>query len=93
MLLPYVEKDPTKFCTSDEFEAGVKAISKFVTLRTEAVILQLNGDDTAVDTDDLNLSDMGTMNHGREGGNNERFQRNGLINRPNKSHKFDRMVL
>ena len=93
MLLPYVEKDPTKFCTSDEFEAGVKAISKFVTLRTEAVILQLNGDDTAVDAGDLNLSDMGTMNHGREGGNNERFQRNGLINRPNKSHKFDRMVL
>ncbi len=64
MLRPYVEKDPTKFCTVEEFDTGVEAIREFVTLRAEAVTRQLAGDDTAVDTGDLNLSDMGTMGSG-----------------------------
>ena len=64
MIRPYVEKDPTKFCTAEEFEKGVRALSEFVTLRAEAVSRQLRGDNTAVDTADLNLSDMGTMDHG-----------------------------
>ena len=67
MLRPYVEKDPTKFCTTEEFEAGVTALSSFVSLRTEAVSRQLAGDTTAVETNGLNLSDMGSMGGGKGG--------------------------
>ncbi len=76
MIRPYVEKDPTKFCTLEEFDKGVEAISEFVSLRGEAVSRQLKGDTTAVDTGDLSLNDMGGMNSGsgeaggdRSGGN------------------------
>jgi len=69
MLRPYVEKDPTKFCTSEEFEAGVEAMQQFVSLRSEAVSRQLEGDTTAVETGDLNLSDMGSMGGNMGGGN------------------------
>lgn len=65
MIRPYVEKDPTKFCTTEEFENGVSALSQFVSLRAQAVRSQLAGDGTAVDTGDLNLSDMGSMGGGR----------------------------
>lgn len=71
LIRPYVEKDPTKFCTTEEFEEGVEAITEFVTLRAEAVDRQLAGDDTPVDTEGLVLSDMGIMQnlylHGRVG--------------------------
>ncbi len=69
LISPYVEKDPTKFCTTEEFETAVDAISSFVSLRGEAVSRQLAGDDTAVECGDLNLSDMGTMGGGMGGGN------------------------
>lgn len=68
LLRPYVEKDPTKFCTVEDFEKGVSALSEFVTLRAEAVNHQLNGDNTTVETGGLNLSDMGTMGGGFGGG-------------------------
>ena len=64
MLRPYVEKDPTKFCTTEEFDEGVDAIQQFVALRAEAVTSQLDGDLTAVETGDLNLSAMGSMGGG-----------------------------
>ena len=64
MIRPYVEKDPTKFCTLEEFDKGVETLSQFVSLRAEAVRRQLNGDDTAVETGDLNTSDMGSMGGG-----------------------------
>jgi len=67
LILPYVEKDPTAFCTADEFETGVKALKEFCSLRAESVKLQLSGSTDAVETDDLNLSDMGTMNKGMGG--------------------------
>ena len=72
----YVEKDPTKFCTYDEFQKGVEAISKFCTLRAESVSGQLSGSipstsdgqkadsSSLIDTGDLNISDMGSMNMG-----------------------------
>lgn len=75
----YVEKDPTKFCTCDEFKTGVEAISKFCTLRAESVSGQLDGtipsttegqkeDSSAlIDTDGLNTSDMGSMGGGKGG--------------------------
>jgi len=68
MIRPYVEKDPTKFCTTEEFEKGVIALSDFCTLRAEAVSRQLAGDTTLVDASDLNLSDMGTMGSTGGGG-------------------------
>ena len=64
MIRPYVEKDPTKFCTTEEFEAGVEAISDFVSLRGEAVSRQLAGDGSAVEAGNLKLSDMGSMGGG-----------------------------
>ncbi|MCF0108778.1 MAG: CotH kinase family protein [Erysipelotrichaceae bacterium] len=70
LIRPYAEKDPTRFCTTEEFEKGVEALTSFVTLRAEAVANQLNGIDTKVDTTGLNLSDMGTMGGGMGGGMN-----------------------
>ncbi|MBQ6039245.1 MAG: CotH kinase family protein [Oscillospiraceae bacterium] len=76
MIDGYVKKDPTKFCTYEEFQKGVAAISKFCTLRAESVKGQLDGtipstsdgqsaDSTAlIDTADLNISDMGSMGSG-----------------------------
>ncbi len=64
MIRPYVEKDPTKFCTTAEFDAGVTALTSFVTLRAQAVSQQLQGNTAKVATGNLNLSDMGTMNNG-----------------------------
>lgn len=82
LIAPYVEKDPTKFCTYEEFETGVSAIRDFCLLRAESVRGQLDGsipstsdgqkaDSSAlIDTSALTLSDMGSMNHG---GNFEGF--------------------
>lgn len=73
LISKYVEKDPTKFCTYEDFEKGVEAISSFCTLRAESVAGQLDGtipstsdgqkaDSSAlIDTDSLNISDMGSM--------------------------------
>ncbi len=75
----YVEKDPTKFCTYDEFKTGVEAITQFCTLRAESVRGQLDGtipstsdgqkaDSSAlIDTTGLNTSDMGSMGGGKGG--------------------------
>lgn len=75
----YVEKDPTKFCTYDEFKTGVKAIKSFCTLREQSVSGQLDGtipstsegqkaDSSAlISTDGLNISDMGSMGGGMGG--------------------------
>lgn len=80
LIAGYVEKDPTKFCTYEEFETGVQALLSFCALRKESVQGQLAGtipstsegqaaDPAArIDADGLNLSDMGTMNNGGAGG-------------------------
>ena len=68
LLKPFIEKDPTKFCTSEEFETGVQTLEKFVTLRAEAVGRQLSGDTSTVDTTGLNTSDMGSMGDTMGGG-------------------------
>ena len=80
LIAPYVEKDPTKFCTYDEFLKGVDAIKQFCALRSESITGQLNGtipstttgqsaDKSAfVDAAGLVVSDMGTMGMGGFGG-------------------------
>lgn len=79
LIAPYVEKDPTKFYTYEEFETGAAALKEFCRLRKESVEGQLFGSipadsfgqaedsSTLVDASHLNLSDMGTMEHGGEG--------------------------
>ena len=80
LIAPYVEKDPTKFYTYEEFEQGVEALKTFCELRTESIEGQLGGtipsttdgqsedDSNLIDASSLTLSDMGTMNHGASGG-------------------------
>ncbi|MBQ8591985.1 MAG: CotH kinase family protein [Lachnospiraceae bacterium] len=77
MIAPYVEKDPTKFCTYDEFEKGISTLREFCLLRAKSINEQLNGsigsthstqdDSTFVDAGELQMSDMGTMNHSMVG--------------------------
>ena len=73
LIAPYVEKDPTKFCTYEEFETGVVAMRRFCELRLESVTGQLAGtipstsagqsadSSNLVDASGLNISDLGTM--------------------------------
>ena len=95
----YVEKDPTKFCTYDEFKTGVEAIKKFCTLREESVSGQLDGtipsttdgqkaDSSAlIDTDGLNTSDMGSMGGGFGGGQKGGFGRSSRTEKSDSSEK------
>ena len=76
LIAPYVEKDPTRFCTCEEFEAGVEALRQFCALRCESVRGQLDGSipstdegqeadpGSLVDASSLTLSDMGSMGGG-----------------------------
>ena len=68
LLQPFVEKDPSRFCTVEEFDTGVETLEKFVGLRAEAVSRQLSGDTSRVDAAGLNTSDMGSMGGTMGGG-------------------------
>ena len=61
MIRPYVDKDPTRFCTTEEFDEGIETMESLVSLRAEAVRAQLRGEETETDTGDLDLSTLGTM--------------------------------
>lgn len=69
LIAAYVEKDPTKFYTYEEFEVGVSTLKEFCSLRKKSIEMQLaegNTTQTAnyVDASGINLSDMGSMNNG-----------------------------
>lgn len=76
LITPYVEKDPTKFCTTEEFQAGVEALEDFCLLRAQSVQGQLEGaipstdegqsedSSTLVDASSVDISAMGTMENG-----------------------------
>ncbi len=80
MIAPYVEQDPTKFCTYEEFETGVSTLKEFCLLRAQSISGQLDGtigstsdtqdSSTLVDASSLQISDMGSMNNnaGGQGG-------------------------
>lgn len=80
LIAPYVESDPTKFCTYEEFKKGVSVLKEFCLLRAESVSGQLSGtipstsegqaqDSSAlVDASGLTVSDMGSMGKMRGGG-------------------------
>ena len=88
LIQPYVEKDPTKFCTDEEFQTGVSTLREFCLLRAQSISGQLGGtigstsdtQDSAawIDAGDLQITDMGTMNNA---GNN-RMPGNGAIRFP-----------
>jgi len=87
LIKAYVEKDPTAFCTYEEFETGVEAMRQFCALRSESISMQLANGNTShdmsyVDASALTLSDMGSMNMGggmpNRGGNNGGLGRSGL---------------
>ena len=66
LIKPFVEKDPTAFCSYYEFQQGVATLKEFCRLRALNVSSQLAGEEGTIDIGDLNLSDMGTMNMGRQ---------------------------
>ena len=80
MISEYVEKDPTKFCTTEEFETAVETMKTFVELRCQSISGQLDGTigstdaeqeenpDALIDASSINLSDMGSMGGGMGGG-------------------------
>ena len=43
MIAPYMEKDPTKFCSYEEFQEGVSTLKTFCSLRAESIQGQLDG--------------------------------------------------
>lgn len=79
MIAPYVESDPTKFCTYEEFEKGVETLRSFCLLRAESVSGQLDAtipstsdgqaqdSSSLIDASDLAISDMGNMNNKMNG--------------------------
>lgn len=74
MIAPYVQQDPTKFCTYEEFEIGIDTLKAFCLLRAESVSAQLSGaisstgdtqdEATLIDAGSLQISDMGSMGGG-----------------------------
>ena len=80
LIAPYVEKDPSKFCTYEEFELGAETIKQFCLLRAESVAGQLEGtipstsegqnadSTTLIDASSINISAMGTMGGSMGGG-------------------------
>lgn len=73
LISPYIEKDPTKFCTFEEFETGAATLREFCLLRAKSISGQLSGtigatsdtqkSETLVDAGNLKISDMGSMNN------------------------------
>lgn len=73
MIAPYVEKDPTKFCTYQEFQEGAATLKEFCILRAKSISGQLNDSIPSTDTEQaqndssliegshLSISAMGAM--------------------------------
>lgn len=76
LIASYVEQDPTKFCTYEEFETGVDTLKSFCLLRAESIRGQLDGTipstsdgqqedySALVDASSISLTDMASMGHG-----------------------------
>ncbi len=82
LISPYVKKDPTKFCTYEEFESGVSTLEQFCKLRASSIKGQLAGTipstsdgqeenkNSLVDASSVKISDMGSQ--GGKGGFREK---------------------
>ena len=90
LISPYVEEDPTKFCTYEEFTTGIDTLRDFCLLRAESIQGQLDGtigttsesqsQDTLISAGDLKISDMGSMGNTMGGGKD--FPKNGSNDLP-----------
>lgn len=90
MISPYVEKDPTKFCTYEEFETGIKTLKEFCLLRAESIRGQLNGtigstsdtqqSDTFVNAESIQIDDMGSMGNTVKGNKEIKNSQNSKTN-------------
>lgn len=70
LISPHVEKDPSKFCTYEEYQKAVNTLNRFCQLRTESIRGQLDGtipstisDQAAnkaalIDASDIHINDM-----------------------------------
>lgn len=78
MIAAYVEKDPTKFCTYEEFEKGAATLKQFCLLRAESIKGQLNNiipstsdgqqnSDALISAEEIDISAMGSMGMGDRG--------------------------
>lgn len=86
LITPYVEKDPTAFCTLEEFQQGAATLQEFCSLRAESLRGQLDGtipstnegqtqdSSTLIDASSLTISDMGSMGGGMGGGRGDATQ-------------------
>ncbi len=89
LIKEYVEKDPTAFYSTDEFELGVETLRKFCSLRSESISKQLENGETVnnmnyVDASSVTLSDMGSM-----GGGMGMHGNNKSDNQPSKQNSTD----
>ena len=76
LISPYVEQDPTKFCSMEEFEAGIATLKEFCLLRAESISGQLEETipataegqeqepETLIDATAIDILAMGSMNTG-----------------------------
>lgn len=108
LINEYVQNDKTAFCTFDEYNAAISSFIRLGNLRAKSIQGQLDGtipsttegqksnQEALISSDDLNLSNLGTMN-GRMNGdfkdredNKDRFSQE----RPNKieNNKFDNIM-
>lgn len=75
MLAPWIERDPTAFCTVEEFQKAYVTMKAFLACRTESIRRQLAGELAAageeqdersmVDASGLDLSSLGALVVGR----------------------------
>lgn len=97
----YVEKDTTAFYTYDEYKTALETFIAVGNLRAESVVGQLDGivpstseeqksaPDKLVDTDNIDLSDMGTNGFG--GGMHGDFRGSGTGNGNSENFDFGNM--
>ena len=98
LIAPYVEKDPTKFCTYEEFLTGVETLRQFCQLRCDSVAGQLDGtipsttagqqtSTALIDGSSITISAMGGMNQTMSGGENftAEPERQTVVSRPDNT--------
>ncbi len=80
MISPYVKKDPTKFCTYQEFQEGAAILKEFCILRAKSISGQLNDSIPSTDTeqaqDDSSLIDGSLLSISAMGAMDKRMEPN-----------------
>ena len=72
MIGEWVEIDPTKEYTYEEYTAALPHLKEYLRLRGQSMLNQLEGNDEPIDTGSLSLSALGSNNGFGHGGDDER---------------------